>query len=384
MQALTNICLITTCAYGRVVFYRATPRQPFLNQSLRLFFEKEKGSPMRLFEKAKTRSLVVFARDNGFALRKQGSGYTAKHCPHCHHGGRDVMSIYSKDGIERWNCFRCNRGGSVIDFAAAIWGIPEREAAKRLANDEEVAVADVGASKEIASSSEAVKEAVSRLFQVGHTSVAECIGYLKSRGIGEKTVSEAVRRGLLRFLPASPFQAKKFLYDSIGVEGLMNAGFLKQESVWPGIAFRPMVFFFPGLCAAEFRLSGRPRGGEPKAIRYGHVKWPWWWREDGTVSTILIVEGVIDLLSMVEMGLKKGEAVIGVPGASSWRPEWLAAARKSYPDADFVVALDADDAGRRAANGIRETLENMGASVSERFTPHGKDWNEFLVSSRAA
>lgn len=340
---------------------------------------------MKLFEKAKTRSLVEIAEKNGFALRKQGVKYTAKHCPHCAPGGNDSLSVYPKGGIWRWNCFRCKRGGTVIDFAAAVWGIPEREAAMRLANDDEVEVAFIDVAKEkLPVSDEAMKNALISLLKHGHTSVRECLDYLKTRGISEETAAEAVRRGILRFLPANPFQANKFLHDRMGAGVLQGAGFLKPEARWPGISFRPMVFFFPGCSSAEFRLAREPKEGEPKAIRYGHVKWPWWWKEGESVSTIFIVEGVIDLLSMVEIGLKKGEAVIGIPGTSSWKSEWFSAARKAHPDARFIIALDADEAGQQAAHGIHEVLEAIGASVTERIPAEGHDWNDFLLSSKAA
>lgn len=338
---------------------------------------------MKLFEKAKTRNLVEIATRSGFTLRKQGAGYAAKHCPHCEPGWNDSMSIYPKEGIWRWNCFRCRRGGTVIDFAAAIWGVPELEAAKQLAND--VGFGEAVVAKQRAPvSDETMKNALTSLLKHGHTSVREGIDYLKTRGISEKTTTDAVRRGLLRFLPANPFQANKFLNDRLGAGTLLESGFLKPGARWPGIAFRPMMFFFPGCSAAEFRIARPPKEGEPKAIRYGHVKWPWWWKEGESVSTIFIVEGILDLLSMVEIGLKEGEAVIGIPGTTSWRAEWFSAARKAHPDAKFVIALDADDAGQQAAHGIHEVLETMGAPVSERMPAQGKDWNEFLLFSRAA
>lgn len=340
---------------------------------------------MQLFTKAKTRSLVDFAQKSGFALRKQGSGYAAKHCPCCAPGGNDAMSIFPKDGVWRWNCFRCKRGGTVIDFAAAVWGMSEMQAAMRLANEGGIEEAILPPpAPNIPALDEALKAALESLLKHGHTSVRECVDYLASRGISERVVTQAVRRGLLRFLPADPFQANKMLHERLGVATLRQAGLLKLDSRWPGIAFRPMVFFFPGCGSAEFRLARPPKDSEPKAIRYGAVKWPWWWKEGNAVSTIYIVEGVIDLLSMVELGLKDGEAVIGIPGTTSWRAEWFAAARKAHPEAKFVVALDADEAGQEAANGLSGSLETMGAKVVERVPGHGHDWNEHLLAIRAA
>lgn len=337
-----------------------------------------------LFEKAKARCLVDFARRSGFTLRKQGNGYAAKNCPYCSPGSNDALSIFPKDGVWRWHCFRCNRGGTVVDFAAAVWGVTDLQAAMRLANEEHIEAATLpAAAQSIPVLDDALKEALALLLKHGHTSDRGCMDYLRSRGISERVVTEAVRRGLLRFLPSDPYRANKMLNERLGVPMLRQAGFLKLDSRWPGISFRPMVFFFPGCSAAEFRLARPPKDGEPKAIRYGHVKWPWWWKEGNTVSTIYVVEGVIDLLSLVELGLKKGEAVIGIPGVTSWREEWFAAAMKAHPEAKFVVALDADDAGQKAARTLSETLGGKGAQVVERIPQH-HDWNEHLLAIRAA
>jgi len=340
---------------------------------------------MRLFEMAKTCDLLKIAEKH-FHLRKRGNGYAANHCPHCPPGKNDAMSIYPSDGIWRWHCFRCARGGTVIDFAAAIWGTSEREAAMRLVKSTDPGKADPshGAPKKVKASQDVMKNAITQLLNNGHTNLKECFEYLEQRGISKKTANEAIRRGMLRFLPANPFQANKFLLKNLGIKTLREAGFLKPEARWPGIAFRPLVFFFPGYTAAEFRLARQPKEGEPKAIRYGYIERPWWWSAGDSISTIYIVEGVIDLLSMVEIGLEEGEAVMGIPGVTSWKQEWFSAAKSAHPDARFVIALDADNAGRQATHSIRQFLESMEVAVSEKTPECGTDWNDFLVLSRAA
>lgn len=340
---------------------------------------------MKLYEKAKTRSLVDVARMSGFTLREQGAGYAAKHCPHCDPGSNYAMSIFPKDGIWRWNCFRCNRGGTVIDFAAAVWAVSEKEAAMKLANNEELEkTAATPAPEKKKASTPALEKAFRDILMHGHTSVKECIDYLKSREISEATIQAAVRNGMLRFLPANAFYANRMLNEKVGIGTLREAGLLKEGSKWPAISFRPMVFFFPGGGAAEFRIAREANEDEPKAIRYGTVKWPWWWKQGNKVGRIYVVEGVIDLLSRVELGLKEGEAVLGIPGANAWQAEWFAAARKTHPEAEFVLALDADETGREVVFQLHEVLDEMGLPVSEQVPSKGKDWNEYLQAVRAS
>lgn len=44
--------------------------------------------------------------------------------------------------------------------------------------------------------------------------------------------------------------------------------------------------------------------------------------------------------------------------------------------------FDNDKAGRKAAAACRKKYREMGYRVKVRFPPHGKDWNEFLVTER--
>lgn len=344
---------------------------------------------MRLFEKAKQRSLVDFATNEGFELRAQGFGFVGKHCPYCKGGGHNALSVFPQDGTWRWNCFRCRRGGTVIDFAAAVWGVSELEAAKRLANEDTgflgAAVCRTPAPERKATTEEnpALTLALQALFKGAYTRVPEALDYLRSRGIGSRTVAEACLRGLLRFLPANPKEASALLAQRVGVESLVAAGLLRQGKRWPAIAFRPLVFFFPGGRAAEFRLARAPQQGEPKAIRYGHAEWPWWWKVGAAAETVYVVEGAIDLLSMVEMGLKEGDAVMGIPGVTSWKAEWFTRIHGLYPKSRFVIALDADRAGRSVTKGIHEALDSLGIPALE-VAPEGKDWNEQLQAMKRA
>ena len=175
---------------------------------------------MKLFEKAKRADLVEAARANGFELRKQGSGWSAKHCPHCSEGSSVMpLSLFARDGLWRWNCFKCNRGGSVVDFCAAIWGCTEMEAA------------------------------------------------------------------------------------------------------------------------------------------------------NNNIKTVYIVEGVIDMLSMVELGLKDGDAILAMPGTSSWQERWFSALHERHPGVRFILALDSDAPGKKAAEEIMKVLEKLKAPIMQVESP---------------
>lgn len=352
---------------------------------------------MKLFEKAKRADLVEAARANGFELRKQGSGWSAKHCPHCSEGSSVMpLSLFARDGLWRWNCFKCNRGGSVVDFCAAIWGCTEMEAAKRLANDGEFGVVktapatDLPAKVEIAQKAAqalAVNDALEHLLRGGYTREPEAVEYLKNREISEEVQMEACSRGILRYIPVNPREAQKLLLDRVGFDRMAQAGIIKPGKTYPAIAFRPLVFFFPGQKAAEFRLARKPKEGEAKTIRYGSSKWPWFWahsKHNNNIKTVYIVEGVIDMLSMVELGLKDGDAILAMPGTSSWQERWFSALHERHPGVRFILALDSDAPGKKAAEEIMKVLEKLKAPIMQVEPQGGKDWNEHLIALRQA
>lgn len=54
-------------------------------------------------------------------------------CPF--HAGDNHGSLKLYPGDRGWHCFGCNEGGSVIDFAMKLFGVPFRDAVQRLSDD---------------------------------------------------------------------------------------------------------------------------------------------------------------------------------------------------------------------------------------------------------
>lgn len=343
---------------------------------------------MTLFDKAKQFSLPEFARNHGYELKKQGTGFTNKKCPCCNGGSSNALSIFQSAGIWRWNCFRSRKGGTTVDFAAMTWGISTVEAARRLCNEINASGASgtfiKTAPKPVATvSNESLALALDLILGKGHSSVKPCLDYLASRGISEQVVTQAVRRGIIRFLPADPMKANRALNDWVGIGNLTKAGLLKEGSKWPAISFRPIVSFFPGGGSAEFRLARNPKDkDEPKAIRYGTTKWPWFWKNAEKVKTIRVVEGVIDMLSLVEMGLPKDCGVMAIPGASSWQMKWFSAALKVHPQAQIILSLDNDAGGEKASTSLVEELAKANIHQVSSARPKNGDWNADLMQMK--
>jgi DNA primase len=98
-------------------------------------------------------------------------------------------------------------------------------------------------------------------------------------------------------------------------------------------------------------------------------------------ADLAFVEGASDTLAYRALCARdrKLRVVLGLPGVSAWRVPWAEYARGRVAH----VALDADEAGDRAAERIAVDLHRAGALRVLRQRPRGaKDWAEILERSR--
>jgi len=201
--------------------------------------------------------------------------------------------------------------------------------------------------------------------------------YLRSRRLDNATIDTAIKHGQLRFLPADRGEAFKFLSKEIGRELLVESKLWNKEKKWPAPAFRPIVFLDPACYGAEFRVIGDPNPPYSKAIRYGTMKWPWFFKTATTPKSALIVEGFIDTLSTYQ-SVREADAFVGVPGTNGWRPEWFVEINKAYPGILFLSGMDDDKPGHAANEGICTCLEELGLPHDVLSPPCEGDWNESL------
>lgn len=331
-------------------------------------------------------TLPDLVRSLGYPLRKQGRTWGGGKCPCCGQSDdaqSNKLCVYiGTDGKWRWRCHACSARGDAADFLAKSQGISLREAIKEVKSLMTSTPEEVPAEAPSAQARrQAIKAALSRIAQHAHFESAVW-AYLAGRGIQRKTLESAMERGLVATLPAEPYAAQRFLDEVVGAPLLRQAGFLKPGARWSALAFRPLLGILPGQCGVEARLGRAPLNGEVKAIRFGQLQWPWWWPAQSTLREVIITEGLIDLLSLVQGGLEPHQAIMALPGASSWRAGWFeAVAMKHGRQVEFAVGLDADDAGNRAAESLVHVIRQQGLTA-HRVTPPAKDWNCALLEGK--
>lgn len=340
--------------------------------------------------------VVEELRSHGYTVRKQGRTWGASACPSCgpasEHSNK-LCAFVGKDGKERWNCHACGARGDLADLISMVHGIPLADALKRLRNPgsrgdmatqnqpaptekryfgashEEDATVDVSFTREV----------VTDMVHTLPMWEPDAGQYLMSRGISKEIIVQACHRGIIRMLPTNPHQARDLLIKAAkGADRLMKAGLWAGKSdKWPANAFRPLIFIAGGNTTIEFRNIHK-ESRYPKSIRLGHLTKPYVWR--GDVKRVVVVEGVIDMLSLVQMGEKR--TIMAIPGVNAWRPSWFTAAHQAY-GSSFTIAVDDDKAGNLVAKSMIEMLTENGIE-SDRLVPaEGKDWNDLLQAQPA-
>jgi len=325
-------------------------------------------------------SLMEIFMLRGLPVKKQGRTFGSSFCPICGHGDRHSNKLcffVGLDGRERWYCHACGQRGDEADLLAALEGISLKDALRRVkASATPAGKAPAPMPLRAAPPIEAVREVHQDLLRALPMWEAAPAQYLMRRGIRRETIVQAAHRGLLRMLPANPQVARDVLLRAAGgAKRLAEAGLWAGRSpTWPAQAFRPLVFFAGSTSTEWRRISGDSQ--YPKAIRLGALTKPMVWRADP--AEVVVVEGPIDLLSLVEMGEKR--TIIAIPGVNAWRIEWFISAHATY-GSRFVIALDNDEAGNRMAANMMASLQERGIDCERLVPVHGKDWNEMLLAA---
>lgn len=344
--------------------------------------------------------LVVALAQEGFELKKTGKSWAGNTCPACGpgHAQSVKLSVFvGSDGRQRWKCLACGKHGDFADFLSHSRRVSLKEALSLARGMYRVgglapAKFHVNRAKAAAvtdSLSEAAVQAMAHVHETllkgAHTNPAELMPYFSSRAISEETVMKLVRRNMMRFLPVSQYDAYRLLSEKVGRPALEAAGMWKEEAQWPAASYRPIISFLPMGCSLELRLNRTPPENSPKAIRYGIARYPWFYKEfpSQPAKRIIVVEGIIDLMSIIELGFIRGhDAIMGIPGTNVWRSEWFAQARTLNPNAQYIIATDGNVPGETAAKKIATALDAIGIQ-HQRAVPQGADdWNQYLVMIR--
>jgi DNA primase len=290
---------------------------------------------------------------SGVTLRPAGRRLAGA-CPF-HADDRPSLVVYPHN--ESYFCFGCGAGGDVIDFVARLHGVGFREAAAMLSvpstqhKDSRsqsrtlVSIASRNEDELLTESEGAVVESAAAFYHDALWRSREALTYLADRGIDRDTA----RRCRLGFGRGGP--AELLRRHGLSLAAAHRVGLLAGET--ETMLDRIVV---PDLRDGRATwLTGRAlRQGTP---RYLNLRLPKPLLGLGLARSdeVVVTEGPFDWLTAVQWGLP-AVALLGTHVSRS-AAQTLTRFRRVY------LALDADDAGRRAASQIAADLRGRGAIV---------------------
>lgn len=369
-------------------------------------------------------SLAEVARRTGVHLPGDRGNWTVR-CPMPAHGHPDrtpSMRLYLDQGL--WACFGCSsvkpngkpRAADVIDWVRSTQRLEDwREALAVLDAGGPLANAWEGISRAYGrptrlespagteypnlerTSPERVQTAMDAAWAF-YTSAglhARGVAYLRSRAIDVTVLEGYTRRTEVGAAPGGR--------DDL-VRHLRSAGFADDELVDAGLAHRahdggPVTDFFRSRVLVPVRTPGGMLSGIV-GRNVGDARWAKYKNSprtalydksvdlyqplplpEGTQGCIVVVEGTLDAMAIAAATIAAGMAQRCCPVTQSGKElSPLQVASLSFSgSATLVLALDGDDAGRRAQRRLARALGSVGRMASEVELPDGADPASWLA-----
>lgn len=335
--------------------------------------------------------IVAFIESCGVVLKRHGEGFLGL-CP-LHGDTRPSLSV--SPSKQYWCCLgACSTngkvtGGDVIEFARRFWGVSFREALTRLGASTSIdlpsppmrplaAVRPLAAHRRGPSGmGRGPTDVLSRVVGVYHQAFLlseKARDYAAARGLTKPEILTALPIGYAdgSLLETAPEGSEA--WETLRSLGVLTAS---GRELLAGCLVIPLR----DLSGTVVSLYGRrvEMNAEPDRPRHFFLPGP---RRGlvnaacvATTDELILTESVIDALSFLEAGLPN---VVPLYGTSGWTPDHDALLER-HCIRHVLLALDADEAGRKAAEALSRTLTFRGLRVTDVVLP-AKDPNALLVA----
>ncbi len=339
-------------------------------------------------QQIKDRLSIVDVVSQYVKLTRAGASLRAR-CPF--HAER-TPSFHVSPDRGTYHCFGCNVGGDIFSFVEAIEGLDFKGALKVLAEKAGVELVYERGGKEKKDERERLFELLeaATIFYTSKLSDA-AKKYLKERGISDATI-QAFRLGLAGDSwsdLSDALKSKKYTEREMLEAGVAK----KNERGSLTDKFRNRIMFPISDSAGRIvGFSGRIFGeaASPDAPKYlNSPETPLFHksrvlygfdRAKGAIRKLncaVLVEGQMDLLASHQAGWANTVAVSG----TAFTPEHAALVKRMTEN--LVLALDADEAGIKAAGRAARTALQGGLNVKVAQLPTGQDPADLIQKSGA-
>ena len=333
--------------------------------------------------------LEVILADRGIELRKKGRVLVAR-CPF-HEEKTASFTVTASKGL--YHCFGCGARGDVfgfitkrdkVGFPRAMEILARRAGLdlKELMNERPTTKAngmnghghETQQIETAAVDSSTARRLLASVVEHYHRTLCErpdAQEYLKNRGLIDAELLKAWKVGyadgsLLKTLPKSGEVR----------DGLVALGVITTEG--RELMGGCVVFPIPDpISAAWINLYGRGVKSDRHCYLPGPLRGVFNFQAARAGEEVILTESVIDACSFHQAGVRNSIPLYGINGFTSDHLDLLK--REGVKRA--VLALDNDEAGRRATDSIKERLTAAGIEARPVEWPEGvKDANEVLVS----
>ncbi len=327
-------------------------------------------------------------------------------CPvpsHNHSGrGNPSLSIDLRRGL--FHCFSRDEGGDVFRFYELMHDVSFGRAINDLARELRIedsskqlplrfrAAPDAEATQQSGQTYEPLDaERMGRVCEMflevcREEEQAEGINYLQRRGIDSRTI----KRAGITYYPRRAYRRvmrrmnESFALDELQRSGLFNSRehltFYRHRLLFPFVVENRVIYMQARTTAAGVEPRWHNlRGGVPALYNVDALA------KLASNSIVYLVEGFTDTLTLAAHGF----AAVGLVGAGGLREEWLPKLARFQ----ICLALDPDEAGRRAARRYREMFAarkmavaclQLSGDVNEFFRHRPSAALEFALLTEAA
>lgn len=293
-------------------------------------------------------------------LKRQGQNLVGV-CPF--HGERTgSLTIFPK--TDSWYCFGCSAGGDLFTYYQCVHNCDFREALQALAREAGVQLAESPEQREQVRKLRERGEVLAAVAKFYHEKLGPSQReYLRGRGFRDEFVDSY----LFGYAPGSCIRAA---LASVPPATLQELG-LVRESGADFFARRIIIPIYGRDGSSIVNLVGRHEDldGLPKYLRLPGEDQLINERALKGAKTLFLAEGDTDTPTLIQAGLP----VVGVPGVSALKEEWL---EKFKHVETIYVCADADPAGESL---VRRAGGFFGSRARVVELPAGEDVNSYVA-----
>ena len=330
--------------------------------------EVKSGSGIDI-ESIKQRDLTEYLTHQGLELKRSGPDTWQALCP-LHDDHHPSFNVSFKDGIWLWHCFGCNQGGSIIDYVMQKESISFKEALFRLSA---ASIIPLQSSKTKSINPVLRKKLLQNVMKHYHekTFLADKRGqqYLRDvRGITDSTIYETFQIGfcngtLYQVIPKAGEQIEQL--KQIGILRLDGREFFEDCVVFP---LRDEAGDIVSLYGRKIhQVQHLYLKGMHQGLFNSHIL--------KTYTEIILVESIIDALSVYQMGIKNIIPLYGVHGLTQDHIE----AFKKNNTQSIILLMDGDEAGKKATIELQPKIESLKINCRIAELPDQEDPNSFML-----